>query len=1120
MPAVTAVGQETTFKPLRNKCCQCEEEKKDDDLFWCHLCKAFFCKEPCWKQQGVHKINTLHVPTELKYYYELNSILEDINQVGSGEARHRANYSSKWFGVTATDVNSPTLSTSTRFQELIRSTNTNEEQYPALISFLGDTGAGKSSLINIMVKVTLNNIKSPRAEIAPVVAESKGGDMHKPTSGDVHLFRDPSTKDSPRPCFYADCEGLKGGNTKPAAEKEMSHGKTMWGTVGDKRRIEQVLIRWLLPNNDPEDSSDPQDSKDVDKKTKYNRQNIVETLYPKVLYTFSDVVIFVNSNARTLENSIFQLIEWAETALEISVNQPILPHVILIMNSVNTAETENIWKDDCTTKQLNKFNHSIKMPPLSKFASDWKRRGKPIETLQELVSCYYSSIRISYIPDFNGRPQFVLEQYDSLYNNIHESVEKTREEKQQAQLLLKSEDMNAYFGYAFDHFSEHETKPFNFLQAAFTHNPVPGTFSSHIMKSALCLMKSRIFVGEKRKSSFIFEFLAPFVASCIVLEVCRNDMLLKEKAFPNYEANCRDAVTQFYNNHWPCSYSHKSNACVNVQNGHPKGHQTADGTIFKVGEYKSEDLEPAFLDGTKFVEEVGNLYLGYLKKIQSNSSNFSRPGANAAENQRKVLYNFQELWNNPKPLSSHSTCFACLFYVPQTVLPCGHVICRKCVKDFARNKGDLTWSFQQCPLCAHPAGMNTKDPWSIEVPKYPYEAAPRVLSLDGGGVRSILQLQTLRMLEERIDLGIPIQDFFDLIIGTSAGGIIALGLGVKQLSVDECERMFYEFATRGFARRSSLKSLTFINNVVEVCKGSKYKSKKMNDVLKDTLGADDKIFGESHYARSGTDQKMMKSNIKVGVTLSSISGHSCLVTNYNLAIHQPTKYRFLREETKDRELKIWEAARATSAAPYYFKNFRHKPTGRVFSDGALHYNNPISIADSESRILWKKHENRGLFVSIGTGSTKPCDPDTSHESNEKFTLFSLLPKLPYNAVKAGQIILKEALDSQKQWEQFISGDGVKRENYMRSSIVVDDLPKLDNVKGIEDLVFKGEEDHLSQAGVFRLEQVSNRLIASLFYFQSTNIEEQYPNSRQNTHYYDCTGENPWQSNSVVCITNT
>ncbi len=52
----------------------------------------------------------------------------------------------------------------------------------------------------------------------------------------------------------------------------------------------------------------------------------------------------------------------------------------------------------------------------------------------------------------------------------------------------------------------------------------------------------------------------------------------------------------------------------------------------------------------------------------------------------------------------------------------------------------------------------------------------QILSLDGGGIKGLFSAAVLASIEE--DLGIRITDHFDLVTGTSTGGIIALGLGI------------------------------------------------------------------------------------------------------------------------------------------------------------------------------------------------------------------------------------------------------------------------------------------------------------------------------------------------------
>ncbi|KAF8603705.1 FabD/lysophospholipase-like protein, partial [Ceratobasidium sp. AG-I] len=78
------------------------------------------------------------------------------------------------------------------------------------------------------------------------------------------------------------------------------------------------------------------------------------------------------------------------------------------------------------------------------------------------------------------------------------------------------------------------------------------------------------------------------------------------------------------------------------------------------------------------------------------------------------------------------------------------------------------------------------------------------LSLDGGGVRGYSALIILQafMLRLKIALGrdedILPADFFDLIIGTSTGGIMAIMLGRLRMTVDECLERYQQLSSRVF----------------------------------------------------------------------------------------------------------------------------------------------------------------------------------------------------------------------------------------------------------------------------------------------------------------------------------
>jgi len=79
----------------------------------------------------------------------------------------------------------------------------------------------------------------------------------------------------------------------------------------------------------------------------------------------------------------------------------------------------------------------------------------------------------------------------------------------------------------------------------------------------------------------------------------------------------------------------------------------------------------------------------------------------------------------------------------------------------------------------------------------------RLLSLDGGGVRGLSSLAILQQLMTRIDPENPPLpcDYFDMIGGTSTGGILAVMLGRLRMSVDECMDAYVGMSDRIFAKK-------------------------------------------------------------------------------------------------------------------------------------------------------------------------------------------------------------------------------------------------------------------------------------------------------------------------------
>ncbi|MEV0827997.1 CBASS cGAMP-activated phospholipase [Nonomuraea rubra] len=186
----------------------------------------------------------------------------------------------------------------------------------------------------------------------------------------------------------------------------------------------------------------------------------------------------------------------------------------------------------------------------------------------------------------------------------------------------------------------------------------------------------------------------------------------------------------------------------------------------------------------------------------------------------------------------------------------------------------------------------------------------QILSLDGGGFRGMYTAAVLARLEE--DLDTRIVDHFDLIAGTSTGGIIALGLGLG-VPTKEIVRFYVEHGPRIFRNRSRLRT---VRHLVR----AKYDTEPLRLALTEVFG--ERTFGESTKR--------------------------LVITSYNLAgddvylfrtPHLPTLKRDWRESAVN-------VALATSAAPTYLPGL--PLDGARLVDGGLWANNPTMVALTEA----------------------------------------------------------------------------------------------------------------------------------------------------------------------------
>ena len=215
----------------------------------------------------------------------------------------------------------------------------------------------------------------------------------------------------------------------------------------------------------------------------------------------------------------------------------------------------------------------------------------------------------------------------------------------------------------------------------------------------------------------------------------------------------------------------------------------------------------------------------------------------------------------------------------------------------------------------------------------------RILSIDGGGVRGIIPITVLAAIEQRTKK--PIAELFDLIAGTSTGGILALALtkpnefGKPEISAPELVELYKRQIPEIFRNPQ-----TWWGNLLS----PKYNPSAIQQVLKEG-------FGDTRLKSALTD---------------------ILIPCYDIEHRSPHifKSRWARRQSQY-DFLMRDVAFATSATPTLFPPARIPRPGAAGSlalvDGGIYANNPSMHAYTEIHEMFPGNDDQFLLLSLGTG---------------------------------------------------------------------------------------------------------------------------------------------------------
>jgi len=213
----------------------------------------------------------------------------------------------------------------------------------------------------------------------------------------------------------------------------------------------------------------------------------------------------------------------------------------------------------------------------------------------------------------------------------------------------------------------------------------------------------------------------------------------------------------------------------------------------------------------------------------------------------------------------------------------------------------------------------------------------QALALTGGGYRGLFTARALQAMEDHIEE--PIGRHFDLITGTSIGGIVALAVAFE-IPMSKVVEVFERHGGDIFPAHSAPKNhLTKGLDLLRYSRKPRYSTQPLKDAIAQIFDKD--------------------------ATLNDVI-HPVAIPAVNVTQGQPQifKSRHKAEWNRDWKYKVIDVALATSAAPTFFE--LAEIDGNLYADGGLFANAPDMIAIHEAEYFFDVPTELIKLLSVGT----------------------------------------------------------------------------------------------------------------------------------------------------------
>lgn len=734
------------------------------------------------------------------------------------------------------------------------------------------------------------------------------------------------------------------------------------------------------------------------------RKFVTRVLLPKLIYVVADVIVFVNTVPAHRESAYLErVLEFCEQSQK-GVNSAERPSLILVHNMAAAGP----WSVDQSTRS---------------FLSLVDRKSQ--------LSRSYRSIDVIKIPHWRDAELYAMQ-----LNRLHLLMaQRTREQqalKRRLGLLVPErtwfdlldlclEDfhsqaqlsMSRIFSRLIVSNAALANSAFKFFDALYSRAAGAGTvvqYFASIRHLSICMLAHL----------FLLRLLERGVGSTVELHGALEEQL--QPLLARIDARA------------PCAYRDaKGNACTGEQSTHGDMHRLP-GNKKSRGTYKQPPRPFIMAD-----DETRQVLLTVLNDNESLLEAAVGGDAMAAERLHRrraaLLHQGAREWNRAglpatRDLYLQLGCVACLDQVADVALTCGHgSLCRRCSdvvplrtaavaaagsaaataipsiggKARAAAAADNAPRKFACALCTADSAQQQilieclrplGDPGinaycaadvggvSNEVcmpAPLPGTQGLRVLVLDGGGSRLAVQLGLLERLESAT--GMQLSNMFDMIGGVGHGGLLALLLAIKQLSLARCRAILQRLESEVLDKSKSFMAVrSFLAR-------APFAATKLNALLADVIGSATPLLQPPPGAAVGEEQHP-KAFVLVGESKSSLD--ACVFANYaagrrvqlprsSAGEQSPAQIGVPSDPQLEALLPLWHMARASVATPGWFKAAQIEGSARnaVFVDGSVVCASPALHALTECDVLYRGAANVDLLVALGVGLADQATPGSA-----------------------------------------------------------------------------------------------------------------------------------------------